>query len=238
MIPLVLVHGFMGGAAQWADQTPLSAKRELVCVDLPGFGANAGMAPLTSIAAYADWVLDALDREGHTRFDLLGHSMGGMIVQDMARRAPERLRKLVLYATGAVGVLPERFEPIAVSMERARMDGAQATAQRISATWFLHGDKAAGYPACSHVAQRAGLPAILAGLAAMREWSGAETLHQIAAPTLVIWGDQDRTYGWPQIERLWTTIPECQLAVVPNCAHAVHMEEPVLFNALLSRFLE
>ena len=55
--------------------------------------------------------------------------------------------------------------------------------------------------------------------------------------TLVIWGDRDRTYPWSQIEGLWRGISGSGLAVVPGCAHAVHLEKPALFNALLRDFL-
>ena len=80
MIPLVFVHGFMGGSAQWKLQKPLGKYRELVCVDLPGFGANAHLPPINRIEGISNWVLDELASRGVLRFDLLGHSMGGMIV--------------------------------------------------------------------------------------------------------------------------------------------------------------
>lgn len=237
MRPLVLVHGFMGGSDQWADQSVLAEGREVVAVDLPGFGRNAAMDPIDSVAAFADWVLAELTRQGIDDFDLLGHSMGGMIVQEMTHRAPARVARLVLYGTGAVGVLPGRFEPIETSMQRAREDGPEATARRISATWFLDREASPAYPACADIAARSTLPAIIAGLEAMRGWSGEDRLSTIACPTLVVWGDGDRTYPWSQTERLWQTIPGAGLAVVPSCAHAVHMERSALFNALVAGFL-
>ncbi|WP_299690790.1 alpha/beta hydrolase [uncultured Tateyamaria sp.] len=237
MTPLVLVHGFMGGGAQWDAQAPLACCRDLIVVDLPGFGQNADMAPIDSISGYAAWVLAELSRRGVHRFDLLGHSMGGMIVQDMVRQAPDRVHHLILYGTGPVGVLPGRFETIETSMARARNDGAEATARRIAATWFLRGAADLAYAPCSDLAARAGLPAILAGLEAMRNWSGEAHLPHIASPTLVLWGDRDRTYAWPQIETLWTGIADTELAVVPGCAHAVHLESPGLFNRVLERYL-
>ena len=238
MTPLVLVHGFMGGSDQWTLQAPLADTRALIAVDLPGFGGNAHLDPISSIPAFAEWVLSDLSRRGVDRFDLLGHSMGGMIVQAMVRQMPNRIRRLILYGTGAVGVLPGRFEPIETSMARARADGAAATARRISATWFLEREAADRYPGCAAIAERSGLPAILAGLEAMQGWSGEDDLAAITAETLILWGVRDRTYAWPQIERLWTTIPNTQLAVVPNCAHAVHMERPDLFNTLVDGFLQ
>ncbi|MDU8909740.1 alpha/beta hydrolase [Aestuariicoccus sp. MJ-SS9] len=238
MTPLVLVHGFMGGSDQWALQAPLAEGRDLVRVDLPGFGRGADLPPIDSIPGFAAWVLEEVTRQGVDRFDLMGHSMGGMIVQEMIRQAPGRVARLILYGTGAVGVLPGRFEPIETSMQRTRDDGPASTARRIAATWFLQREAAAQYQACAAIAEKSGLPAILAGLAAMRDWSGVDHLPQIASETLLIWGDGDRTYQWSQVETLWRTIPRCQLAVVPGCAHAVHMERPDIFNRLVKGFLD
>ena len=103
MMPLVLVHGFMGGSDQWALQAPLSEGRDLITVDLPGFGKNSQMPPINTIKGVAERVLAEI---AHQEFDLLGHSMGGMIVQEMIRLAPDRVCKLVLYGTGATGELP------------------------------------------------------------------------------------------------------------------------------------
>ncbi|MBG6147483.1 pimeloyl-ACP methyl ester carboxylesterase [Labrenzia sp. EL_142] len=237
MIPLVLVHGFMGGSEQWKMQAPLADIGPLVTPDLPGFGQNAGAPPVNSIGGFADWVLQDLLDQGIERFHLLGHSMGGMIVQEMMRRSPEAVDRLILYGTGPVGVLPGRFETIETSMKRAAEDGAAATARRISATWFMRGEQAEEYAACAAIAEKSGLSAITAGLEAMRDWSGEDSLSAIQAPSLVLWGDGDRTYAWPQVETLWKTVPNCELAVVPGCAHAVHLEEPEIFNRLIAKFL-
>jgi pimeloyl-ACP methyl ester carboxylesterase len=234
-----MVHGFMGGSAQWAGEVAgLSDIREVIALDLPGFGANSHLAPINTIAGFADWVIAELDDRGVREFDLLGHSMGGMIVQEVARKAPHRIRKLVLYATGAKGVLPGRFETIAESKARAQADGAQATARRIAATWFLHRKEAAGYASCAAIAEHASLGAILAGLDAMQDWSGETVLGNLTQETLVIWGDCDRTYTWDQTALLWKTIPKAHLAVIPGCAHAVHLEKPKLFAAFLRDYLE
>jgi pimeloyl-ACP methyl ester carboxylesterase len=211
--------------------------RAAIAVDLPGFGKNADLPPLDRIDGFAQWVLAQMRDAGIERFDLMGHSMGGMIVQEMVRLAPERINRLILYSTGSVGVLPGRFETIETSMQRAQADGATATANRISATWFLDGEEANGYEACAKIATQSSLKAILAGLRAMQAWSGKAQLPQITAETLILWGDQDRTYAWPQIETLWRDIPDASIAIVPKCAHAVHSEAPDLFNTLIDRFL-
>ena len=238
MKTLVLVHGYLGGSPQWAHQAQVfSPHFEVITPDLPGFGLNNEMESPDTIRGLANYVLDELDRLGIHDFHLLGHSMGGMIVQEMVALAAERIDRLVLYGTGPVGLMPGRFETIDESRRRLNEEGVEASGQRIAATWFLHGESAKRYPVCADLAVKASLQAGLAGLSAMEAWSGIASLPGITAPTLVLWGDSDRAYQWSQAEQLWRGIAGAQLAVVPGCSHAVHLEKPQLFNALLADFL-
>ncbi|MEM9852085.1 MAG: alpha/beta fold hydrolase [Pseudomonadota bacterium] len=237
MTPLVLVHGFLGGAAHWTDLAVALHPRPVVALDLPGFGAAARQAPLPSIAAYGRWVIETLAARGIERYGLLGHSMGGMIAQEIARQDAPRVERLVLYGTGPDGVLPGRFETIAESKRRAQVDGPGPTARRIAATWLLQREEAALYGQVAAVAELAGLGAILAGLDAMAAWSGGDALSDVACPTLVLWGDQDRTYGWSQTATLWRGINGAQLCVVPQAAHLVHLDAPDVFVPVLRSFL-
>ncbi len=235
MTPLVLVHGFLGGGAQWAGLAEVFGDRtEVVPVDLPGFGANAQLSPLNSIEGYAEWVILHLRNRGAERYHLLGHSMGGMIAQEMARRDATNVCQLVLYATGARGVLPGRFETIAESKRRAETDGPRATARRIAATWFRDGDSAAGFDTCARIAEQAGLDAIHAGLNAMEAWSGEQALSEITQDALIIWGDMDRSYTHDQVAQLTDRIPKSKLEIIPGCAHAAHLENPdVVWQSIL-----
>ncbi|WP_050605955.1 alpha/beta fold hydrolase [Ruegeria sp. 6PALISEP08] len=239
MTPLVLVHGFMGGSAQWDGcRDTLHQHADVIAIDLPGFGVNAHLPPIDSIGGYADWVVRHLRGLGVEEYHLLGHSMGGMIAQEIAVREGERIDRLVLYATGAAGVLPGRFETIEHSKKRAAESGPAATARRIAATWFLDCEAAPGYEHCAGIATQAKLAAINAGLEAMQSWSGEQNLSRIRRETLVLWGDRDRTYPWSQIQMLWEAIPNTSLGVVPGCAHALHAEKPDLFLRLISDFLD
>ena len=152
--------------------------------------------------------------------------------------APERIDRLVLYGTGPVGLMPGRFETIDESRRRLTEDGVEATGRRIAATWFLQGEQAARYPVCADLAVMASPQAAQAGLTAMEAWSGVSALSRIATPTLVLWGDGDRAYQWSQPQQLWQQIAGARLAVIPGCSHAVHLEKPHLFNAVLADFLE
>lgn len=235
---LVLVHGYLGGSSQWAAELQaLSPHLDVIAPDLAGFGKSNHLVSPDHIGGHAQAVLDCLDGLGVERFHLLGHSMGGMVVQDMVRLAPERVGRLVLYATSALGMLPGRFETMARSRERLAQDGVQATARRISATWLLEREASPSAPALMDLAALASPQAAQAGLWAMERWDGREHLAHITQSTLVVWGDQDRSYQWPQIEALWHGIAGASLAVLPRCAHALHLENPVVFHRLLLDFL-
>ncbi len=234
----VMVHGYLGGSAQWqAEIEVLSPYLDVIAPDLPGFGESRFLAAPDQIEGYASAVLNKLDSLGIERFHLLGHSMGGMIVQEMVHLAPHRVNQLVLYATGPVGLLPGRFESMAQSRERLRVEGVDATARRISATWLRDRDVSPNARALGDLAAQATLQAAEAGLWAMERWDGRKWLADIHQQTLVVWGDQDRSYRWDQVETLWRGIRHASLAVVPQCAHAVHMDNPKVFQQHLLDFL-
>lgn len=236
---LVLVHGYLGGSSQWAaEMLALSPHLDVIAMDLPGYGKSHHLPSPDRITGLAQAVLAELDRLGVARFHLLGHSMGGMIVQEMVRLAPQRVARLVLYATGPLGLLPGRFETMERSRERLAQDGVEATARRISATWLLHREASPMARVLGDLAAQASPQAAEAGLWAMERWDGREHLPRITQPTLIVWGDQDRSYQWPQIETLWRQIPQASLAVLPNCSHALHLENPVAFHRLLLDFLQ
>ena len=235
---LVLVHGYLGGSSQWAEQAQfLSQTFDVIAVDLAGYGNAKHLTAPTEMAAHARDVLATLDQLGVARFHLLGHSMGGMVVQEILNLAAARVQKLVLYGTGPQGNIPGRFETMARSRERLAEDGLTRTARRICATWLLDKEASPAFESLARLAEHASEQAARAGLIAMEAWDGRDRLSAIQQPTLVIWGERDRSYGWSQIEQLWRKIPNACLAVLPACSHALHLERTALFHTLLLEFL-
>jgi len=233
-----MVHGYLGGAEQWAHEIECFSDRyDVIAPNLPGFGAAGDRSGCTSIESMARTVLDRLDTLGIDTFALMGHSMGGMIVQEMARMRPDKVTCLVLYGTGPLGLMPDRFEPIAASLERLLADGVEKTIRRIGATWFKKGEMATGFPLLCEIGAKANPQAAESALFAMADWDGRAALKTLTMPTLVVWGDADQSYRWPQVQTLWTNLPDVRLSVIPGTAHAAHMEKPGLFQSLLEDFL-
>lgn len=236
--PLVFVHGYFGGAGHWTNQIAhFSNDFDVIAPSLAGFGDSAHLTAPHSIEGHAALVWQTLDDLGVDRIYLAGHSMGGMVVQQMTAMQPKRVARLVAYGTGPVGSLPGRFETLDQSRERIRKDGTEATMRRISATWFVDGAASPGYAACLSDGVKATEQAALASLDAWEGWNGEAALGDITCPTLVIWGEQDRSYPRSQIDTLLAHIPKVRFAPMPGCSHAAHLENPEVFNALLREFL-
>ncbi|MGB9634324.1 MAG: alpha/beta fold hydrolase, partial [Chloroflexaceae bacterium] len=89
--PLLLLHGAMVDREYWREQIPVFATRhEVVACDLPGHGAAPPLAGPTSIADLAREVLATLDALDLPAVRVLGHSLGGMVAQELALMVPER----------------------------------------------------------------------------------------------------------------------------------------------------
>ena len=93
-------------------------------------------------------------------------------------------------------------------------------------------------PPCVALGEKVSVGSALAGLTAMESWDGRAALSAVTQPTLVVWGDRDRSYGWPQPEALWTGIADSSLAVLPGCGHNAHQDNPQLFNTIVREFLK
>ncbi len=235
----VLVHGYFGGSAQWArEMDDLSQQFDVIAVDLPGFGDSHALPAPQSIEGFAQAVLDQLDQLGVNKFRLLGHSMGGMIVQEMCRLAQQRVTRLFLYGTGPIGLIPGRFETMEESRQRLKADGVKTTSHRISAKWFVRGTADPAHALCARLGSQASDEAALAGLNAMEGWDGRRYLSSLRVPTHLIWGEKDKSYSFDQIEMLWRGIPECSLAVIPNASHAAHLEQPAIFREIMRACLQ
>jgi pimeloyl-ACP methyl ester carboxylesterase len=96
----VLVHGMSHGAWAWDAVTPLLERRghRVLAVELPGHGRRAHERARASVDAYGQAVSDAMTAAGISRAVLVGHSMGGMVIQRAAELAPARIAHLVFLA--------------------------------------------------------------------------------------------------------------------------------------------
>jgi len=185
----------------------------------------------------AQTILASLKKKNIKKFYLLGHSMGGMIAQEIAKISGEQICKLICYGTGPIGNIPGRFETMNESREKLKNVGLEKTANRIAETWFIEGSSAKYFYLCSKARKTTSLEAADNALIAMKNWSGIDNLKNIHNQTLIIWGDKDKAYNLNQIITLNKKIKNSELKIFKNCSHNVHLEVPEKFNKCVDDFL-
>ena len=236
--PLVLVHGYLGSSEMWCNQRDYFLKScRVISPALPGFGESSSAQSLDSINKMARFVIDIIDERKIQKFNLLGHSMGGMIVQEIAKIIGDRINKLICFATGSIGEIPGRFETIDETRKRLKNDGIDISFSRVPKKWFVKGDKDKNYYLCENAVKNVSLETADNALIAMKNWSGKDNLKNIKNDTLIVWGDKDTSYNFDQVDTLNKNIKNSSLEIFKNCSHNVHLEKPKEFNILVEKFI-
>jgi len=236
--PFVLVHGYLGSSEMWCFQKDYFSKKfRVIAPALPGFGESHNAQSLNSINAMAKKIIEILDGKKIEKFNLIGHSMGGMIVQEITKLIGDRVNKLICFATGSIGDIPGRFESMDETREKLKKEGAEASFSRVPPKWFVKGNKDKNYYLCANAVKNVSLETADNALLAMKNWRGIENLKNIKNETLIVWGDKDISYNFDQVDTLNKNIKNSRLEIFKNCSHNVHLEKPDEFNILVSNFL-
>mgnify|MGYP005711343307 FL=1 len=236
--PFVFVHGYLGSSKMWNFQKEFFSKHYRVIIPaLPGFGESHNVKSLDSINKMAKEIINLLDQKNIDKFNLIGHSMGGMIVQEITKLIGNRVNKLICFATGSIGEIPGRFETIDETREKLKKDGIEVSFSRVPKKWFVKGDKDKNYYLCKKAVKDVSLETADNALLAMKNWRGKEDLKNIKNETLIIWGDKDTSYNFDQVDTLNKNIKNSRLEIFKDCAHNVHLEQPDQFNNLVQKFI-
>lgn len=240
--PLVLVHGYTGDLTDWRHQVAAFAPDHRVLVmDHRGHGRSQAPADPEAyrVERMARDVEALADHVGFDRYHLVGHSMGGMVAQEIALRSPGRLRSLTLedtagdFALGRSEAVQALFD---ARLGLARERGMDAIAR-------LPAPPPPPHQTAERIAEererlaRMPVEGFAGAWRALCRWPGTrERAHAIRTPTLVIHGELDALLV-PGSTWLAETIPGARLEVVPEAGHAPQEERPDLFNAALRRHL-
>jgi pimeloyl-ACP methyl ester carboxylesterase len=230
---IVLLHGI--GGPSWDGIVPGALDWPM-----PGFAGTPAL-PAMSFPALAAALRDALDARGIGRATLVGHSMGGMLAQEFVATWPERVGRLVLYATTpAFGGRDPAFADAFLRARLGPLEGGRSMAD--AAVDMLDGMFGPGAPADA-------LPRAAAAMAAIPEAVYRDTLRclttfdrraelaRIAVPTLLIAGERDAAAPARTMQRMAEAIPGARIVVVPEAGHLLHLERPEAFRAALDPFL-
>ena len=235
--PLILIHGLGSNRRVWdAPLGLLSRERDVIAVDLPGFGDSPELETVPTPAALADSVEELITELGLSKPAVAGNSLGGLISLELARRGT---------VSSATALSPAGF---ALGWE-SRMASASLSASRAAATVLRPtlpalASKPAGRMllAGQLVAHPSAVPAdeLLAAVEALISCPGFDATRkalfayswtyrgELAAPATVAWAAKDRLLLPRQARRAEAWIPGIRSISLPDCGHVPCWDNPPL----------
>ena len=236
--PLVLVPGVGAATGTWSPVLAgLEAQREVVRVDLPGFGQTPMPTGDYTMAAVADALEAHLRAEDLAGADLVGSSMGARLALEMARRGVGRsvvafdpggfwgpTQKKVFGATLAASVALVRTLRPALPALLATPVGRTALLAQLSARpWAVDRDYA--LREVQGLAESPGTSPAIRALSTGPDQEGAPA-GSLPGPVLAVWGAQDRVALPSQASTLQQRFPDAVVEVWQGCGHFPHWDQP------------
>jgi pimeloyl-ACP methyl ester carboxylesterase len=234
---LVLVHGYLVSQHDFRAVLPALEQRfDVVAVDLPGFGESDRPPPARfdyRLASQAGVLRDVMDALHIRRATVWGHSMGGGVALALAARHPERVERLVLEdaavyplplpVRGRLALLPGVGEAIFHSVYTRRDLGAHLRQVHRDPRIVSDGEIDFYWERFNRPGGRAAAYAALRALASLPE---SPDPPAVAAPAVVVWGEEDTQVPLAHGRRLAAQLRGAPLEVIPACGHAPHHERP------------
>ncbi|MGI6245732.1 MAG: pyrimidine utilization protein D [Pseudochelatococcus sp.] len=242
--PAVLLSSGLGGAGgYWAPQVEaLGRAFRVVTYDHRGTGGTGGEVPEKGgIGAMADDVLDIARRLGLTRFDFVGHALGGLIGLHLALHHPGLIRRLVLVnAWSRTDPHTERCFDVRIALLQRAGVGAFVRAQPLflyPASWMADNPQRLAREEAHALARFQGETNLLRRVAALRAFDIDAQLHAVATPTLVMATQDDLLVPYGRSLRLAEGLPDARLLLLARGGHAVNVTDAAPFNRHLLAFL-
>ena len=236
--PLVFLHGAGGLFAENPFLEELARRYHVFAPELPGYGESTGEELLEDMLDFTLHSWDVADALGLRQPHLVGHSMGGMIAAEMACIAPHDVGKLVLASAAGLWIeehpIPDVFAMLPYQIAEV-----------------LFQDPARGQALLTGGADLSDMEALkdfylgtqrrlaMAGkiLFPIPNRRVAKRLYRLTAPTLIVWGAQDRLISPVYGQRWAELIPGARLALLEGAGHMVPYEQPEGFVSAVSAFL-
>jgi 2-hydroxymuconate-semialdehyde hydrolase len=236
--PLVLLHGASSSGISWYPVIgPLAARFRVWAPDMVGHGESERPDGAYDRPYYSAWLARFLDAVGVDSAHVVGHSLGGAVALQFALEFAERVRRLVLVDAAALG----RGVPVRVALaflrsalfpspEAGQQLGRLAVCDphKLDPFFEEYSSQVRAMPRPGRAFWRGGRTVAM---------MATEELQQVQAPTLIIWGREDRFFPVAHAERAAQAIPNARLHVIPEAGHVSFLDQPEAFCRAVLGFL-
>ncbi|MEP7457481.1 alpha/beta hydrolase [Phyllobacterium sp. SB3] len=238
--PLVLIHGVGANLSSWDGVcAALEDQFDVLRLDLRGHGASARVDGSLTVDDFAGDVLKIMDEEGIVQAHVVGFSLGGLIVQRLASRWPERFDRIVILSAVAGRTSEERARVLA-RLGAIRKDGIDAIVGPAMDRWFTK-EFAEQHPELieNRIAELKAvhIPSYLEAYRVFGETELIDDLHLIPNDTLVMTGEFDPNSNVRMAKAIRERIPNSELRILSDLKHSVLVEAPELIAGHVKEFL-
>lgn len=243
--PIVLIHGHPFDHTMWYPQVEAFSKNyKVIAPDLRGYGKSSlPVGGTTKFEDYATDVLLLLDQLKVDKFHLAGLSMGGQVIMEIFRQAPDRIRTLIFADTFAGLDTPEVKQGRYDAATRLEAEGMDAYADEVICKMITPAHVSSMPEVAAHVLRMMKATMPKAAATALRARAERidylrEVLPQINVPTLVIVGREDVFTPVAKAEELKENLQNCKLVIIEDAGHMPNLEHPEEFNKVVLDFLD
>jgi pimeloyl-ACP methyl ester carboxylesterase len=244
---VVLLHGVGGGRESWGDTLSgtgsaiARAGYRVLALDLPGYGNSPSVDPY-DLREMARAVMATLATLGPEPVAMVGHSMGGMVAQELMVWAPQRMAALVLMGTSpAFGKPDGAWQREFLAQRLAPLDAGKGMAALAPGLVAGMASPNAAHDAVARASLlMAGVPEATyrAALAAIAGFDRREALADLRVPVLCLAGADDRNAPPAVMQQMAARIANAEYRCLPGVGHLSHMEAPSAVNPVLVDFLQ
>jgi pimeloyl-ACP methyl ester carboxylesterase len=228
---VLFIHGAGGGQYTWSCQKGFFEKEfNPIIIELPGHGESGGEGE-QQIVTYAEQVYEFLQALGIRKIFLVGHSMGGAIVQTLALTHPEVIKAIVLVGTGA------RLKVLPMILNGIKNNFTETIPRIIRYAYSRKAPRELIEGGVNQMLQCR--PEVLHGdFSACDRFDVMKEVEKIDLPTLILCGEDDALTPVPYSQFIHSRIKGSKLEVLPNAGHMVMMESPQAFNEKIHGFIK
>jgi poly(3-hydroxyoctanoate) depolymerase len=237
--PLLLLMGIGGHLNMWEPLRRQLGAFTSIAFDAPGTGESDVLRRPLRLPGLARLTISLLDSLGVDRAAVLGYSFGGLLAQELARRLPERVERLVLASTTCgVGAVPGRPAALAALCTPWRYySGSYFDAV---APQVFGGRMRAPFDPSLRDARLQRPPSPVGytqQLFAMMGWSSLPWLHNLVPPTLVMSGDDDPIVPAINARVLARRIPRARLVIIRGGGHLMLLDSAAEVAPVITDFV-
>jgi pimeloyl-ACP methyl ester carboxylesterase len=235
---LVMIHGAGGHSQVWQNQIRLSkipssaglkGSINTLALDLPGYGETIGEAK-SDLDGYTEWLIECLRAIFRKPPFLMGHSMGGAIVQKAALLEPDLIKGIILVGTGPrLRVAPMFLEGLQKNFEE--------TVDTVIGFAYAPGAESLLIKEGAKLMKEAGSSQVYGDFSACNRFDVRNEVEKIKLPCLILCGEEDKLAPPSLSRKLNEAIEGSRLEIIPSAGHMVMIENHTAFNDCVLDFI-